>query len=227
MIPCLKINNGYKYLSTCIDVFSRFVRVQPIKSKNGEEIAKILKNIINPNEPRKIQSDKGKEFYNSHVHNLLKKYDIGHYTVNSQFKVPHVERFNRTLREKLNKIFTYTGHKVWYKVLPRIVNTYNNTKRRGINYRKPIDINKENEHQVWLELSKKQKQSARPRNRTPYKLLKMVRISRITHQPFIKNFDQNWSEEVFRIVAIDTKIQPTMYVIEDMNHNVIDGKFYK
>ena len=60
------------------------------------------------------------------------------------------------------------------------------------------------------------------------KLLDYVRISNIsvTHH-FNKNFDQNWSDEVFRIISIDTKVLPTMYIIEDDHHNVIEGKFYK
>ena len=40
-------------------------------------------------------------------------------------------------------------------------------------------------------------------------------------------FDQNWSDEVFRVVGVDTKSYPTMYIIEDENGNVVDGKFYK
>ncbi len=44
---------------------------------------------------------------------------------------------------------------------------------------------------------------------------------------FIKNVDQKWSEEIFRIVAVDTSTLPTMYIIEDLQHNVIVGKFYK
>ena len=42
-----------------------------------------------------------------------------------------------------------------------------------------------------------------------------------------KNYDQNWSDEVFRIVGIDTSQVPTMYIIEDHGGQVIKGKFYK
>ncbi len=53
-----------------------------------------------------------------------------------------------------------------------------------------------------------------------------VRISRIANGPFIKNFDQNWTEEVFRIIGIDETSKPSMYIIEDHANNVIVGKFY-
>ena len=32
---------------------------------------------------------------------------------------------------------------------------------------------------------------------------------------------------MFRIVGIDMKAKPIMYVLEDLNNNVIEGKFYK
>ena len=60
-----------------------------------------------------------------------------------------------------------------------------------------------------------------------HNLLDHVRISRIAGSPFIKNFDQNWSEEVFQIVGMDNKTTPVMYIIQDLDGNVIQGKFYK
>ena len=38
MIPYASINKGYKYILTCIDVFSRFARVEPLKAKSGIEV---------------------------------------------------------------------------------------------------------------------------------------------------------------------------------------------
>ena len=60
-----------------------------------------------------------------------------------------------------------------------------------------------------------------------YNLLDHVRISRIAASPFIKNFDQNWSEEVFQVVGIDKRATPIMYIIQDLDGVVIQGKFYK
>ena len=67
------------------------------------------------------------------------------------------------------------------------------------------------------------------KNEKALKLLDYVRISLISmaRLQFNRNFDQNWSDEVFRIVGIDTKASPTMYIIEDENGTVVDGKFYK
>jgi len=59
-----------------------------------------------------------------------------------------------------------------------------------------------------------------------YKVGDFVRISRLSISPFRKNFDQNWSEEVFRIAAIDQSDFPVMYLLQDINDEIIQGKFY-
>ena len=225
MIPYAKVNKGYKYILVCIDIFSRFARALPCKTKTGDEVATVMLKMLKTAQPRRIQTDRGKEFYNSHVRTrVLEKHGIQLYTVNSQFKAAIVERFNRTLREKLSRFFTHTGRKVWCNVLPQIISTYNATKHRGIFNMRPMDVTPESESQLW---SLKNQGSTIDKN--PLKLLDYVRISLITlaRLQFNRNFDQNWSDEVFRIIGIDTKASPTMYIIEDESGNVVDGKFYK
>lgn len=224
MIPYSRVNRGYKYILTCVDVFSRYARVQPLKTKKGEEVSKAISKMFVKNvTPIHIQTDLGKEFYNTHVRTLFQKHKIIHYTVFSQFKAALVERFNRTLREKLNRYFTHTGKKVWHNVLQTIASTYNKTKHRGVNNFCPADINKEdNEHHLW---SKQQEQQKQQKSNTHIKLLDYVRVSRL-RGPFLKNFDQNWSDEVFRVVAIDNRQSPVMYVIQDLHGELIKGKFY-
>ena len=223
MIPYASINKGYRYILTCIDVFSRFARAQPLKTKNAKDVSAAISQIFKTSSPpRHVQTDLGKEFYNKDVQLIFKKHSINHYTVYSQFKAALVERFNRTLREKLNRYFTHKGKKTWYNILPTIIDTYNHTKHRGINFRKPVDIGRENIHDVWEE---QEKETQKDITRT-HPLLSYVRISRIAKGPFNKNFDQNWSEEVFRIVAVDKKSHPPMYTIEDLSNNIIEGKFY-
>ena len=54
-----------------------------------------------------------------------------------------------------------------------------------------------------------------------------VRISKISTTPFIKNFDNNWSDEVFQISAVNKNQFPVMYVIRDEDGDLIHGKFYE
>ena len=231
MIPYHTINQGYKYILVCIDVFSRFVRAQPVKSKTAKDIASVLSEMMMKDQhPNKIQTDFGKEFYIKDVKQLLTKYGIVHYTVDSQFKASIVERFNRTLREKLNRYFTYTGKKVWYKILPQVIETYNRSKHGGIYNRTPISITPENEFELWLlkeEEEEKKKRKSISASSKKFAVGDYVRISRISiTDPFYKNFDQNWSDEVFKIIDIDKRTHPVMFVLADWDGEVIKGKFY-
>ena len=219
MIPYASINDGNKYILTCIDIFSRFARALPLKSKSAKDVSHALSTMFESQKPMKIQTDLGKEFYNSTVSALLEKHKIKHYSVFSQFKAAHVERFNRTLRERLAKIFTKQGNKRWISVLPSVIISYNNSKHRSIGM-KPIDVTRKNEMEIWL------KENNMTRSKAKYVVNDYVRISR-AKGTFIKNFDQNWSEEVFQIASIDDSDVPVMYAIKDLDGEPIKGKFYE
>jgi hypothetical protein len=60
----------------------------------------------------------------------------------------------------------------------------------------------------------------------PLQIGKFCRVSR-EKSVMKKNFSQNWSDEVFVIVGIDTKQAPVMYILQDLNGETIRGKFYK
>ncbi len=50
---------------TCIDVFSKYAWVKPLKSNEGEAILTAFKEILKEERvPEKIQTDAGKEFIN-------------------------------------------------------------------------------------------------------------------------------------------------------------------
>ena len=143
MIPFASINGGNKYILTCIDVFSRFARAIPIKSKSANDVSAALTHMLKDEKPRHLQTDQGLEFYNANVKALLRKKKINHYSVFSQYKAALVERFNRTLREKLARHFVAQGNKKWVSVLPSLIDSYNKSKHRGIGMR-PIDVNNRN-----------------------------------------------------------------------------------
>ena len=224
MIPYSRINSGNRYILTCIDVYSRFARAQPVKLKDGKSMVLAIKKMLDKkNTPKSIQTDLGKEFYNKLVQELFAKYKINHYSVQSQFKAAIVERFNRTLRERLNRFFTSQGNKKWLSALPNIINAYNHSSHRTLKGKRPIDL-LDNDLNEWKEIHDDDEIRKRRKNTFPVGTL--VRISRISNSPFRKNFDQNWSEEIFRITAVDSKESPVMYVLKDMKDEIIQGKFY-
>ena len=45
-----KLNKGYRYLLTCIDIFSKFAWVIPLKNKRGITIKNVLEKIFKENQ---------------------------------------------------------------------------------------------------------------------------------------------------------------------------------
>ena len=95
-----KSNDGYNYMLTVIDCFSRYAWVEPLKTKTGLETAEAFNKIFKTGHiPQKIHFDKGKEFYNKNVKELFESNKIEFFSTFSDKKAAIVERFNRTLKE--------------------------------------------------------------------------------------------------------------------------------
>ena len=77
--------------------------------------------------PNKIWLDKGSEFYNNSFKKWLKDNDIVKYLTNNEGKSVVVERFIKTLTDKIYKYMTSISKNVYIGKLDDIVNKYNNT----------------------------------------------------------------------------------------------------
>ena len=109
------------------------------------------------------------------------------------------------------------------KVLPDIIHAYNNSKHRSLHGYRPIEIKG---NKSAFKLLSNLKSSVKP-NKPKYTIWNYVRISKISASPFVKNFDQNWSDEVFTIEKVSTKQNPIMYTLKDDNDDIVEGKFYE
>ena len=225
MAQTQKDNDGYRYILTCIDILSRFAWARPLKSKQGQEVAKAIEDIFQTSKriPKRIQSDLGKEFYNAPVKELLEKYNIELFSVKSPVKAAMVERWNRTIKSKLWKYFTSRNTYRWLEVLPKIVHSYNHSKHRII-ARKPADVNQENAALVWEHLYGKDARNKK--TKVDVKEGDLVRISKVKGQ-FEKGYLPNWSREEFFVDKIHSKFLPSMVTLKDYSGETIEGNFYK
>lgn len=222
MIPYANENDGFRYILTVINAFSKYVYVEPIKRKTGKDVTdameKILKSVIKP--PKNLQADQGTEFYNYLFKKLMKSYNINLYSVFSTKKACIVERVIRTLKTKLWKIFSLQGNYKWMDVINSIVQEYNHKVHRTIGM-KPADVSLANEQQVLDKLSTAKLLTIPKQkfNKGDY-----VRISKVK-SIFEKGYTPNWSAEVFRIAKVQITT-PVTYILEDLKENPIKGCFY-
>lgn len=221
-----KYNKGYNFILVVIDCFSKYAWAEPLKSKNKFEVTRAFEHILHNsrNKPVNLQTDKGTEFYNNTFQMLMKKHNINHYSSFSTKKASIVERLIRTLKNQLYKYFSLNGNYKWFGLpLEDILNKYNNTKHRTIQF-KPIDVNKANESiikKIIIKTNKHDSVQWKPK----FKVGDCVRISKYKHH-FEKGYTPNWSTELFIIKKIN-KTLPVTYHLEDQRKQNILGAFYE
>ena len=151
--PLAKYNWGIRYLLTVLDVLSKYAWGQPLKAKTGVALVHAFDKILKQGrrQPNRLQTDRGKEFYNSTLQRWLEEQGIQHFSTEGDAKASVVERFNRTLKERLYCYFTAANTLRFDDVLPELVQGYNATRHRSIDMA-PQDVTWENEEAVWKRL---------------------------------------------------------------------------
>jgi hypothetical protein len=223
MIPYSRTNNGYKYILTMINCFTKYALAVPLKTKGAANVAQALTPILKKYKMRNLQTDQGSEFFNTSVASLTKKYGINHYHTNSEKKASIVERFNRTLKEKMWEAFTAQGNYKWVRLLPKLITLYNNTVHRTIGM-KPSEVNSRNEKHVLKKINTatfRRNVKTKPK----FKVGDPVRISKYK-ATFAKGYLPNWSNEVFVVHSVVAS-RPITYTLHDERGDLISGKFYE
>jgi len=147
-----RTNNGFNYILTIIDIFSKKAYAVPVQKKQGQLVAKAFENIFKIVSPIYLQTDRGTEFKNEHVKKVLKKYNVAYFTSkNDAIKCSVVERLNSTLKNKIFRIATKRGTRKWIDVLPSVIEAYNKTYHRSIKM-PPIEVNENNASVVFKNL---------------------------------------------------------------------------
>ena len=207
-----------------IDVFSKYEWIVPLKNKQGETVKEAFQSIFkNGRKPEYLWTDKGSEFYNKHVKDLLAKNKITLYSTENEEKSSVVERWNRTIKNKMWKQFTVQGNAQYLDFLTKILKQYNNTKHSSIKMTPTEASNKKNEGVVYFNLYGDMETS---KQKPKFKIGDKVRISKYKRKVFDKGYEPNWTEEVFIIHNIP-HTNPITYKIKDLNNEEIKESFYE
>ena len=216
-----KLNKGYRYLLTCIDIFSKFSWVIPLKDKRGITIKNALQKIFNKRKPKFLWTDRGKEFYNKQVQDLLNENNIKLYsTNNSEIKSAVIERFNRTFKNMMYKKFTENNNTIFYNILDELVNNYNNKYHSTIKMT-PIEGSKKVNGKKIKNIYNFEK----TKKLGKFKIGDRVRLS-LEKNIFEKGYDTNWTQEIFEIYDIKYSNVP-YYYLKDLNNEKLQGTFYE
>ena len=107
-----KYNSGVNYFLVAVDCLSRYLRVEPLKTKYATETAEAFKKMIKHKQPKKVWVDDGTEFKA-----LCNKRGIHLYSTFSEKKSAFAERNIRSLK---NIIYRYLEEKWTYSYLDKL-----------------------------------------------------------------------------------------------------------
>ena len=225
-------NNGYAFLLTCVDVLSRYAWVIPVRRKSAANMLTAMRQLFKqatPRKPTRLQTDKGKEFYNAPVRKFLTEEGVELFSTNSDNKAAIVERFNRTLKHRIYKHFTASNTRRYLDVLPDIVYSYNNSYHRTIG-RRPKDVTTtEDEKQVWRRVYYDNKKHMNTNAQQLPAKGDRVRLSR-WKGTFEKGYVPNWSREHYEVMDMRPQrrggIPRPVYKLKDMLGEDIEGACY-
>ena len=217
-----KVNRGYRYLLTVVDVLSKYAWVEPVKSKTGKDVTAAFEKILRQGRtPRRLQTDDGKEFYNNTFQALMKRKDIDHFSTSGDTKASVIERFNRTLKQRMYRYFTVKNTLKYVTVLKDLVLGYNRSYHRSIKMA-PEQVTVQNEEQVWKNLYARR--LGGKRTRPKLKVGDRVRLNK-KYRVFKKGYLPGWTEEVFVVGRTVAGVAPT-YKIHEWDGTPVEGTFY-
>ncbi len=137
---------------------------------------------------------------------------------NEDIKCTVVECFNRTLKSRMFRYFTYKSTARYVDVLQDLVSAYNQSYHRSIKT-SPANVTMSNEAEIRKRLGR---EKLAPRWK--FEVGDKVRITQ-ARRPFRKGYLPGWSTEIF---AVKSRVptDPATYEIEDYDGESIAGKFY-
>ena len=218
-------NKDIKYLLMVIDVFSKFGWIEPLKNKKGETVAAAFEKLFKlGRQPRLLWTDKGKEFYNKNVNQLLSRKNIKLYSTENEEKSSVAERFNRTIKQMMWKMFSANNNTIYIDKIGELLKNYNSSWHRSVKMSPFAASDIKNSNQVFANLYSDEiyKQVKEPKFRIGDK----VRISKYKRKLFDKGFTPNWTEEIFVIDGI-LHTKPITYRVVDLQGETVTGSFYE
>nr|CAI5854469.1 unnamed protein product [Callosobruchus analis] len=120
--PLPRSSQGYSYILSVLDVFSKFVLFFPMRRATAAIIAKLIEEqvFLVYGVPARLVTDNGAHFKNKLLANLFKKYEVQHrFTALYHAQANAVERHHRVLKTALSS-YVAENQRQWDRYLPQV-----------------------------------------------------------------------------------------------------------
>jgi len=215
-------NKKYYVLLTAININSRYAYAYYARNKEVENIIKMLNQWKKEvDEIDNITCDYGSEFTNHEVKKWFLENNINIFYVkdDDHRKLSIMNRFHRTLKDKLVKLFTANDNGIWIDDIDTIIKNYNNTRNKGIYYYTP----KEAQEPFIMSLiisRKRDKTELIEKTEQLYKVGQKCRI--LNDKKLFDKLKTKYDDKVYTII----KVKKNTLDVEDDKHVIKNVKKY-
>ena len=240
-----KPDNGFKWIITAIDLFSKFAYARPMRNKERRTVVRAATDIFQVAKPRVLQTDNGSEFISSEFQALLRAQGINHITglAGRAQSQGSIERFHWTMKSVIGKLWSARSKKAWVADLQDIVNNYNKNVHLATGV-PPDEINRDDADQISRLNQRQQQVIDRFEQKTAEKekLLRQqkvwrgddkaakgdsVRLKIMKGSIDSATLKPNWSSSIYQVERVKKK-QPGKAVsfrVKDVNGRVLKDTY--
>ncbi|MCR9134318.1 MAG: transposase family protein, partial [bacterium] len=222
-------NQKFKVGTIMIDVFSKYMVVIPIKSKNEGDVASALIEGFNKmgKLPKLLYTDDETSLSSKSIQEYLKKEGVEHYVTRGHANVS--ERAIRTFKDMLYKRVE-RDEKLkkeniqWTDYVPEILLTYNNKQVHSSHRLSPNEARKPQNHfSVKMQLELNRIKTRKYPNLRIGDEIKIFRKKGITE----KERNSTWSVNKYKIEKIEQKLGQDYYYVEGVSRPYLRSEILK
>ncbi|XP_055380736.1 uncharacterized protein LOC129611565 [Condylostylus longicornis] len=156
-------------------------------------------------------------------HYLVQKIDqLWEIDLSSTNKAAVVERFNRTLKEKMFRFFTESSSKRYIDILPQLVKSYNISVHSTTKFR-PAEVELKHTKEIYNNFKKRFQKD--PKLFVDIFVGDLVRVRR-KKATFEHGYTEKWTKEIFIVNKIINREPYPLFVLHDLKGKEISGRFY-
>lgn len=217
-------NDGYKYLLVVVDVFSKLAAVQLLKNRTATATAAAFRRILRSMgaRPRKLRTDRGREFTGAPFRRVMQQNNIDHYTtLDEDIKAGVVERLHRTLKSTIYKYMTASKSRRYIGQLQNLVSSYNRAIHRTIGMA-PAAVRNIHRARIFGRLYGDEDNA---RARPQLQIGDPVLLTR-KRTKFTRGHEEKWRRNVLYVSGIK-RHAPFRYTLQTENGQNLPGTYYK
>ncbi len=201
----------------CIDIFSKFITIIPIKSKTIPDILDAIKQIINKvGKPKNVYTDnEGAWSRGTEINKYFKDENINHIITLSH---PHIsERAIRTIKDEIYKRVKLPSDKNWSELLYPILLKYNFKSVHTSTKLTPNEADKTH-NQFYAKLNLVLNR-VRKRIYPDVDIDDNVKVYKKKDNKLDKEHVSSWGSKIYKVEKIDTKFGQFYYYLEGYTQN--------